>query len=167
VSSVIEFEVRQEDLEAFFCHHARHAPYLIKEERRTRWFSASAIALVGLLLLKLDLAIAIAIFVGAFIYFVFYPFLGRRWYVRHNLRASSSGRGQEMGAVKLTLENDSILAEAKDSSSKYKLSAIHGIEESKSHYFVYVGPAMALVVPKNCNNSEAFIQEIRGANAAA
>jgi hypothetical protein len=56
--------------------------------------------------------------------------------------------------------------EAPEGSSKLELSAIRRIDESNSHYFIYLGPVSAVVVPKAGDQAENFINALRGAEAA-
>jgi hypothetical protein len=69
--------------------------------------------------------------------------------------------------VKIELAGSQLLVAAPEASSRIELSAIRRIGESDTHYFIYIGPVAAIVVPKARAGSQEFVSSLRTAMAAA
>jgi hypothetical protein len=167
VSTTLEYELGQADMGAFFAHHASHAPYIVARNRRMRWIWAGLFALLALAYFSWSPGGGLAFLALAIVFLLFYGRLNRWWYVRHNRRLNTGPDGPRLGTTKLELAGGHLLVEAPEGSSKLDLSAIRRIDESDSHYFIYLGPVSAIVVPKAGGQAESFVKALRGAEAAA
>ncbi len=85
----------------------------------------------------------------AAVYLAFYGCLNRWWYVRHNRRLNAGPDGPLLGLTKLELSAGQLHVAAPEGSLTLDLSAIRRIEESESHYFIYLGPVSGIIVPKS------------------
>jgi hypothetical protein len=132
-----------------------------------RWVLGSLFALLALLYLAESPSGSLALLTLAILFLAFYGRLNRWWYVRHNLRLNAGRDGPRLGTTKLGLVSGKLLVEAPEGSSKLELSAIRRIDASHSHFFLYLGPVSALIVPRAGDEAEAFIQALRSACAAA
>jgi hypothetical protein len=162
----IDYELGQSDLAAFIAHHAEHAPCIVKRNRRMRWIWAGVFALTTLASAPSSPTGAFAFATVAVVFLVFYARFNRWWYVRHNRRLNAGPDGPRLGHTKLELRSGEIAIEAPEGSSKLSLSAIRRIEESDSHYFIYLGPVSAIILPKSGTHGDqprALVQSIRDA----
>ncbi len=162
----LHYELRREDLEAFFRHHATHAPYIVTRNRRWRWVWTVLLGLLGLVYWRLTPVGGFLFLALAVLAFLFYARLNAWWYVRHNRRVNLGADGPRLGAVQLELAGGRLRAEFPEGASELDLSAIRRIDESVSHYFIYLGPVTAAIVPKS-PEAEAFLEAVRAASAAA
>ena len=167
MSATLEYELDQADLEAFFTHHASHAPYILSRNRRMRWIWGVLFALLALAYASWSPGVSVAFAIIGVALLVFYGRLNRWWYIRHNLRINAGPDGPCLGAMRLELAGGQLLIEAPEGSSKLELSSIRRIDESDTHFFVYMGPVSAIIVPKLGGQAEAFVQSVRTAQAAA
>jgi hypothetical protein len=166
MSATLKYELGQADMEAFFAHHASHAPYILARNRRMRWVWGGLFALLALAYFSQSLGGGLTFLALAIVFLLFYGRLNRWWYIRHNRRLNTGPDGPRLGTTKLELAGGHLLVEAPEGSSKLKLSAIRRIDESNSHYFIYLGPVSAVVVPKAGDQAENFINALRGAGTA-
>lgn len=170
MDSTIEYELDRSDLEAFFAHTAGHTPYLVKRDRRMRWIWAAVFGAIALLYARLSPAFAL-VFAGlAVIFLAFYPRLNRWRFVRHNRRLNAGPDGPRLGHTKLELCPGELAVETPEGSARLALSAIRRIDESESHFFIYMGPISAVILPKSAAQggaAGAFVQSIRNAQSAA
>ena len=165
-SMTLDYELEASDLEAFFAHHAKNAPYLVSRNRRMRWIWAGLFALLAIVIYETrSRAEGVSLGILAAIYLLFYGRLNRWWYVRHNRRLNSGPDGPRLGPVKLELEGGKLVITAPEASSQIELSAIRRIDESDAHYFIYLGPASAGIVPKRSRGAQEFVRELRSATA--
>ena len=167
MSVAIQYQLDSKDMEAFFRHHASHAPYIVARNQRMRWIWSGLFALMALLYFLSSLKGGLAFLALAVVYLLFYGRLNRWWYVRHNRRIHSGPDGPRLGPVKLELVGEHLLVEGAEGSSRLQLSAIRRVDESESHYFIYLGPVAAVVLPKSAAGVEAFLEELRSARGAA
>lgn len=167
MSTTLEYKLGHADMEAFFEHHASCAPYIVARNRRMRWIWGGLFALLALAYSSWSPGGAFAFLVLAIVFLLFYGRLNRWWYVRHNRRLNTGPDGPRFGITRLELSGGHLLVEAPEGSSKLELSAIRRIDESDSHYFLYLGPVSAVVVPKADGRAESFVRALRNAVAAA
>jgi hypothetical protein len=170
LNSTLEYELGHSDLEAFFTHHAHHAPYIVKRNRRMRWIWAAVFTLTAAAYAPVSPAGALVFAVIAVTFLAVYGRLNRWWYIRHNRRLNAGPDGPRLGHIRLERASGQLLVEAPEVSSRLELSAIRRIDESDSHYFIYMGPVSAIIVPKSGTRGgspAAFVQSIREAQAAA
>lgn len=145
----VEYDLDASDLRAFFVHHARHAPHIVKRNRRMWWVWASILAVLVFIYGQVSLLFAaVSACAGAALLAVYGP-LTRWFYVRHNCRLNAGPDGFRLGRMTLELDGDRLLVDGADGSSRLELSAIQRIEEGPSHYFLYLGPAAAIIVRKH------------------
>jgi hypothetical protein len=163
----LEYELDQGDLEAFFEHHATHAPYIRARNRRMRWIWGGVFALLALAYASRWPAAGLAMLVIGAVFLGFYGSLNRWWYVRHNRRINAGPDAHRPGATRLGIAEGRLHIEAPDGSSQLEMTAIRRIEESGAHFFVYTGPASAVIVPRLDGRAEEFVQALREARSAA
>ncbi|WKZ79758.1 MAG: hypothetical protein QY327_10470 [Fimbriimonadaceae bacterium] len=166
MSATLEYELGQADMEAFYAHHATHAPYIVAHNRRMQWIWGSVFALLALVYFSKSLAGGFAFLSIAIAFVLLYGRLNRLWYISHNRRLNSGPDGPRYGTTNLKLADGYLLVEAPVGSAQFELSAIRRIDESNSHHFLYLGPASALVVAKALNQTESFINTLRGGGGA-
>ena len=164
---MLEFTLRDDDLDAFFAHHAVHAPHISARNRRMRWIWFGIFAVLAVLSYRTSSPAALVFGVSSIAYLLFYIPLNQWWYRRHNHRVNSGQRSQATGRVKVTLKGDQLHVEGEHASSVVALAAILRIEESTTHYFLYTGPSMAIIIPKLGSDAATLIQSIRRAQAVA
>jgi hypothetical protein len=167
VSATLEYELGQADLEAFFDHHASHAPYIVARNRRMRWVWAGIFTLLALAYSTWSPGGSIAFLALAVVFVLFYGRHNRWWYVRHNRRVNAGPDGPRLGHTKLELASGQLAVEAPEGSSKLNLAAVRRIDESDSHYFIYLGPVSAVIVPKAAAQADSFVRALRSGKAAA
>jgi hypothetical protein len=167
MSVTLEYELGQADLEAFFEHHASHAPYIAARNRRMRWVWAGIFTLLALAYSTWSPGGSVAFLGLAVAFLLFYGRLNRWWYVRHNRRVNAGPDGPRLGQTKLELAGGQLLVEAPEGSSRLDLAAVRRIDESDSHYFIYLGPVSAVIVPKAVGTADAFVRALRSGEAAA
>jgi hypothetical protein len=164
MNATLEYKLVEADMEAFFRHHASHAPYIVARNRRMRWIWGGLLVLLALAYYYQSLVGgSIAFLALAITFLLFYDRLNRWWYIRHNRGLNMAPDGPRLGATKLELTDGHFLFELPEGSTKLKLSAIRRIDESDSHYFIYLGPFSAVVVPKFDHQADDFINALRGA----
>jgi len=163
---VLEYTLNHGDLDAFFAHHADHAPYIRARNRRMRWLWVGLFGLFAILLYESSKTMSLACGALAVAYLLFYVPLNRWWYVRHNHRLNAGQESLATGRVRLSLQGSQLLVDGESASSTFQLSALQRIESSATHYFLYTGPAMALIIPKVGGEAEALVRSIRDAKAA-
>jgi len=170
MDTTIEYELDRSDLEAFFAHTAEHTPYFVKRNRRMRWFWGAAFGVIALLYARSSPAFSVVLASFAVLFLAFYGRLNRWWFVRHNRRLNAGPDGPRLGHTKLELCPGELAVETPEGSARLALSAIRRIDESDSHYFIYMGPVSALVVPKSTDRGDpigTFIRSVREAQGAA
>jgi len=164
---MLEFTLKDDDLDAFFVHHVSNAPHLVSRNRRRRWIWFGIFALLAVLLYPSSSPAALVFSIAAMAYLLFYEPLNRWWYIRHNRRINSGQPNLARGHVRVALSGDQLHVEGEHASTVFALTAILRIEESTTHYFLYTGPSMAIIIPKLRSNTETLIQSIRDAKAVA
>jgi hypothetical protein len=164
---MLEFTLKDDDLDAFFAHHAANAPHITARNRRMRGVWFAVFALLAVLFYQSSRPAAIVFGASAIAYLLFYVPLNRWWYLRHNHRLHSGERSLATGRVKVTLSGDQLHVDGEHASTIFALAAILRIEESATHYFLYTGPSMAIIIPKLGNNAATLMQSIRDAKAVA
>ena len=163
----LNYELTSEDLEAFFQHHARHAPYITKRNTRMRWLWAACLALLSVGFVERSPARAAGILALAAVFAALYPSLNTWWYVRHNRKLNAGPDAPVLGAVTLLLDGEHLVAEAPEGSSTLELSAVRRIEESSEYFYIYTSPIAALIVPKRYAEAAAFVASLQASRAAA
>lgn len=132
-----------------------------------RWVWFGTFALLALVI-SFESISGSVVFLGlSVISLVFYVRVNRWWYVRHNRRINAGPDGPRVGVTKLELADRHLLIDAPEVSANLELSAIRRIDESHSHYFIYLGPISAGIIPKVAYDAESFVQALRDAVAAA
>jgi len=165
MAPTFQYELGPADMEAFFVHHAAQAPYLAARNRRMRWIWGVAFALLALVYASRSPHTSIALLAFALAYLPFYGRLNRWWYIRHQRRLFAGPDAPRLGAMTLELADGQLLVAEPEGSARLELSAIKRIDESASHYFLYVGPAAAIVVPRRPDGADGFVQALREAGA--
>ncbi len=163
----LEYELGQRDFEAFIVHHAAHAPYIVKSNRRMLWVWGGLFALVTLVMAQRSPAGGVAFATINIISLSFYGRLNRWWYVRRNLQMFAGPDGPRFGATRLELGPDRLHVDVPGGRSEIELSAIHRIDESESHFFLYLDPVAAIIVPKSGDGVDGFVQALRSEMAHA
>jgi hypothetical protein len=167
MNATLEYDLGPGDLEAFFIHHATRAPYITSRNRRMRLLWGGLGALVAVAYARMSVWWGIAFTVLLVTFLALYGPLNRWWYVRQNLRLNAGPDGPRLGAMRVRLDSPGqLLVEGPEGSSRLALSAVRRIEESASHFFIYTGPAAAIIVPKQAGRALAFMEALRVARAA-
>ncbi len=103
----------------------------------------------------------------AIIVVVSYVPFARWWYVLHNRRVNRTAANTSLGFKRLFLENRQLTLQGLETTTTLKPSAIQRVEESVTHYFIYIGPMQAIVVPKYSEQVSSFMEALLEFRAAA
>ena len=116
MSKTLQYDLNQQDMEAFYAHHVAHAPYLVARYRRLRWTSSGIFVLIALAYLPLRSSGTAVFLVLAVVYFVFFYRIHHWSYVRYYRRVNAGPDGPRLGAVKLELTDHDLLVESPEAS---------------------------------------------------
>jgi hypothetical protein len=159
----IEYETTDEDTVVFQLHHCLTTPasrrtlqawrlmstYVGAAAAFTLGVSASQRLLVGLVAL---------LAVGAVIWAA-WPGIWRRWARKAILRVVGGGTERH----RMTIEPAGLREQTEKNDSLNMWSGVQRINDTDTHVFVYVGPALAFIIPKRgqAREVEEFVCEIR------
>jgi hypothetical protein len=166
VSAPLQFELAPRDLEAFASHHATEAPHLVRRIRRMRLVWAVIFGVIAWEYAKTSVPGALGFLVIGGAYLAAYGPLNRFLYVRQNRNLNTGPDAPRLGPVTLRLERGRLRVDAREGSSTLQPSAIRRVTESRTHYFLYVGPTSAIIVPKTGvtgGDPAAFVRAVREA----
>lgn len=108
---------------------------------------------------------------AAFVYALFIPFSVRNSVQKHVLTVLKKGSGTACGEKTLTLEEDQVRLTGEGEDSAYDYTAIDHIVTDKAHYFLFLGPMEALIVPfrafADADEREAFVTALQSKMDAA
>jgi hypothetical protein len=164
VTSPLHFEITPRDLEAFASHHAAEAPHLVGRIRRMRLVWAGVFGLIAWEYSKTSVSGALGFLVVGAAYLAAYGPLNRFLYVRQNRNLNNGPDAPRLGPVTLRFEAGRLEVEATQGSSTLQPSAIRRVTESPTHYFLYLGPTSAIIVPKTGvtgGDPGAFVRAVR------
>lgn len=166
----LEYELTRADLDAFATHHAAHAPDLAQRIRRMRFVWAVVFAVIAVEYGRISPVGAVGFGALGVAYIALYGRLNRFLYVQQSRGLKRGPEVPGVGPVTLTLMSGALLVDGRAGQARVALSRIRRVEESPSHYFVYVGPTAGLVVPRAgvaTGDPEAFVRALRAALPAA
>jgi len=99
----------------------------------------------------------------AIAYLVLYGPINRYIYLRQT-RGVRQRHAPGVGRVVLGLSANALTVDGSNGTVRLEYAAVRRIEESPTHYFLYVGPAAAIVVPRDRvakGDPEAFVHALR------
>ncbi len=145
------YEITPDDYLAFNMSFLKNDKRLRGRLRRAQITGAVVILAAGGIyygLAKQPSGAALGAFVfGAFIYALFIPFSVRNSVQKHVLTVLKKGSGTACGDKTLTLEEEQVRLTGEGEDSAYDYAAIDRIVTDKAHYFLFLGPMEALILP--------------------
>lgn len=164
--ATLEFELTRADLDAFASHHAAHAPHLARRIRRMRLVWTVVFAVITVEYARTSRAGAAAFALIGVAYVALYGPLNRFLYARQHRALRRRPETPGVGPVRLSLADGGLAVDAAQGAGRIDPAAIERIDEATAHYFVYVGPSAAIVVPRSGasrGDADAFVRSLRAA----
>ena len=157
----IEFQLAEQDLQAFADYQVRASPRVRAAIRRSRiaYLVATILLALGFWMTDRSTSMPLMLAVLAVILFAIAPWLYRIKLRRHFSRAFRDPanrmkyRKRRLRITEDGLEDSSELAE-----SVVKWPAVVRVDRTPSHGFLYLASDVALIVPRDAVGSEAFDQ---------
>jgi hypothetical protein len=147
-TATLEFELTRADLDAFVTHDAAHSPHLARRIRRMRLVWAVVFAVIAIEYGRTSPVGALGFAAVGIAYLALYGPLNRFLYVRQRRGLRGRPETPGVGPVRLALASGRLEVQAARGSAHLDPADIRRIDESASHYFLYVGPSSAIVVPR-------------------
>jgi hypothetical protein len=148
MSSPLHYELTGADLDAFATYHAGHAPQLTARIKRMRFVWTGVFLFIAWEYSKSSVSGALAFLVLGAAYVGAYGPINRYLYVRQNRGLNAGSDAPRLGPVTLNVEAGRLRVQSSEGLTTLEPSAIRRIEESPSHWFLYLGPTAAIIVPK-------------------
>jgi hypothetical protein len=161
----IEFERTIQDVIDFNLFHMAHSPSIKRQLLLMQ-------VLTGLLVIPLSLGIlylayhtinafmVIVSILGGALAFVLYPQSNRKSTINRIKKMLSEGNNNALlGHQVVTLSPEGIFVKNQSAESKINWSTVDKVSENDKHVYLYTSSINALVIPKNCFQSEKEKQE--------
>ena len=160
MTPVVEYVLGPADDRAFFAHHARHAPHRLAAERRVLIAGSALLAPLVLAVHWLAPLLALPVFVAATALLALWRPLSRWSFVLCSVRESAA----QHGLVRLELAGDDLVLPGRDGPFAIPVAHVLRIDESATHWFVYLEPTSAIVLPRSAPGA-AFVRALGAACA--
>ena len=148
VTPALRFDLTKSDLDALASHHADESPHLRNRIRRMRLLWAGIFGLIAWEYSKTSVPGALAFLALGAAYVAGYGPLNRFLYVRQSRNLNAAPETPRLGPVTLRFEQGRLRVESSEGAATVQPQAIRRIAETPAHWFLYVGPTAAVIVPK-------------------
>ena len=148
----ITYQIEPDDFVAFNLSYIQSSPVMRTNVRNTRMISAGIILVGGCILMQvLDmlniLTAAVYVVLAAAVFFAV-PHLMKRRVRKSILRMLARPQNKNICSEKtMTLAENELILTGGGEDSHYEYQTVERVAEDAEHYFIYVGPMAALIVP--------------------
>lgn len=168
----IEYQLGEEDLLAFSEYHVAHSPPNREVRRRQTYGYAVLLAVFGLILLLFGgAALAIAFLVLGPPWIVYWPWRVKQIQRRQLLARYREGKNPALEVpVVLGIDEEGLTCVTSTSQSRISFAAVQRVADTRDHFFVYLGPEQAMVIPRrrvSRGDVDTFVQELRNRTGAS
>lgn len=148
----IKYNIQPEDFVAFNMSYMYNNPIMRANIRNTRIISTAIILFGGVILMqlfgKLSIPAMLVYILFAVVIFFTMPMMIKKKVRKGVFKMLMQPQNQHICSEKImTLEEKEIFLEGGGEESRYTYDVVESVKEDKEHYFIYVGPMAALIVP--------------------